>query len=182
MTLFGSNASSVIELGERGPDKKDWKREPKNIEQGITNIEGKNKNFIIRNSLFDIRYSFLKSLDSWPLEPSSLMVLQLLCRWSGKDPSPHIVSRIRYPASRNRYPASSTQPPETRNQHPVFLLSRTTRISQWPLKTFEFTMVSIQWDTSWNISRLSPWQNQEFLGRVILLRSSAPHNHPEEVA
>jgi hypothetical protein len=32
------------------------KREPQNTEQGIMNVEGK-ENFIIRNSLFDIRYS-----------------------------------------------------------------------------------------------------------------------------
>ena len=31
-------------------------REPQNTEQGIMNVEGK-ENFIIRNSLFDIRYS-----------------------------------------------------------------------------------------------------------------------------
>jgi len=32
---------------------KTYKIEPQNIEQGITNVEG---NFMIRNSLFDIRY------------------------------------------------------------------------------------------------------------------------------
>jgi hypothetical protein len=32
------------------------KREPQNTEQGIMNVEGK-ENFIIRHSLFDIRYS-----------------------------------------------------------------------------------------------------------------------------
>jgi hypothetical protein len=37
-----------------------YKSEPQNNEQGITNVEG---NFIIRNSLFDIRYSFLISLN-----------------------------------------------------------------------------------------------------------------------
>jgi hypothetical protein len=33
-----------------------YKKEPQNTEQGIMNVEGK-ENFIIRNSLFDIRYS-----------------------------------------------------------------------------------------------------------------------------
>jgi len=32
------------------------KKEPQNTEQGIMNVEGK-ENFIIRNSLIDIRYS-----------------------------------------------------------------------------------------------------------------------------
>jgi len=37
---------------------KKFKSEPQNIEQGIMNAEGENHfNFIIRNTLFDIRYS-----------------------------------------------------------------------------------------------------------------------------
>ena len=37
------------------------KREPQNTEQGIMNVAGK-ENFIIRNSLFDIRYSIYEKL------------------------------------------------------------------------------------------------------------------------
>jgi hypothetical protein len=37
------------------------KRQPQNTEQGIMNVEGKD-NFIIRNSLFDIRYSIKEKL------------------------------------------------------------------------------------------------------------------------
>jgi len=38
-------------------------KEPQNTQQGIMNVEGE-ENFIIRNSLFDIRYSKLKKLTS----------------------------------------------------------------------------------------------------------------------
>jgi hypothetical protein len=37
------------------------KKEPQNTEQGIMKVEGK-ENFIIRHSLFDIRYSKWKKL------------------------------------------------------------------------------------------------------------------------
>jgi hypothetical protein len=43
------------------------KREPQNTEQGIMNVEGK-ETFIIRNSLFDIRYSnWEKLMGAWIL-------------------------------------------------------------------------------------------------------------------
>jgi hypothetical protein len=46
------------------------KREPQNTEQGIMNVEGK-ENFIIRNSLFDIRYSNQRKLiGAWILVSS----------------------------------------------------------------------------------------------------------------
>jgi hypothetical protein len=46
------------------------KREPQNTEQGIMNVEGKD-NFIIRNSLFDIRYSnWGKLMRAWILVAS----------------------------------------------------------------------------------------------------------------
>jgi len=41
-------------------DSRTYKIEPQNIEQEILNIEGKKQNFIIRHSLFNIRYSFFK--------------------------------------------------------------------------------------------------------------------------
>jgi len=43
-------------VGEK--DSRTYKIEPQNIEQEILNIEGKKQNFIIRHSLFNIRYSF----------------------------------------------------------------------------------------------------------------------------
>ena len=46
-------------------DSRDYEREPQNIEQGITNIEGGKNKFIIRHSLFEIRYSFLFSLSPY---------------------------------------------------------------------------------------------------------------------
>jgi len=53
--------SSGVKSGDRAVQAPTWilmkmKIEPQNIEQGITNIEG--KNFTIRHSLLDIRYSF----------------------------------------------------------------------------------------------------------------------------
>jgi len=50
------------------------KREPQNIEQGIMNVEGK-ENFIIRHSLFDVRYSSLKKLTGARILVSSLCYL-----------------------------------------------------------------------------------------------------------
>jgi hypothetical protein len=50
-------------------------REPQNTEQGIMNVEGK-ENFIIRNSLFDIRYS-----NQWKLI-GVWSVVTCLCRLS----------------------------------------------------------------------------------------------------
>jgi hypothetical protein len=46
--INGHRLGSSVQVSE--------KRELQNIEQGIMNVEGK-ENFIIRNSLFDIRYS-----------------------------------------------------------------------------------------------------------------------------
>jgi hypothetical protein len=43
-------------IEDRDRYQKSEKREPQNTEQGIMNVEGK-ENFIIGNSLFDIRYS-----------------------------------------------------------------------------------------------------------------------------
>jgi hypothetical protein len=50
------------------------KREPQNTEQGIMNVEGKNY-FIIRNSLFDIRYSSWGKLIGAQILVSSLPAL-----------------------------------------------------------------------------------------------------------
>jgi len=47
------------------------KREPQNTEQGIMNVEG-TENFIIRNSLFDIRYSNWEILIGAQIPASSL--------------------------------------------------------------------------------------------------------------
>jgi hypothetical protein len=49
------------------------KREPQNTEQGIMNVEGKNY-FIIRNSLFDIRYS------SWGKFIGAQILVSSLCQ------------------------------------------------------------------------------------------------------
>jgi hypothetical protein len=49
------------------------KREPQNTEQGIMNVEGKNY-FIIRNSLFDIRYS------SWGKLIGAQILVSSLCQ------------------------------------------------------------------------------------------------------
>jgi hypothetical protein len=46
-------------------------RKPQNTEQGIMNVEGK-ENFIIRNSLLDIRYSNKENLTGLSFLVSSL--------------------------------------------------------------------------------------------------------------
>jgi hypothetical protein len=56
--------SYALRRGKQVPDD----REPQNTEQGIMNIEGK-ENLIIRNSLFDIRYSKWCGQKPQPLNP-----------------------------------------------------------------------------------------------------------------
>jgi hypothetical protein len=55
------------------------KREPQNTKQGIMNVEGK-KYFMIRNSLFDIRYSNCgKLIGVWFLVSSLCHLSSELC-------------------------------------------------------------------------------------------------------